>query len=206
MKKVEYKTNTGVIFKHEVPDSVAEFDRNAKKEGACLEEATNNVVYRSSLAEFRAAMCEKLESLHGVERKTKVSGKNKAGEDIVVFAETENDYIERVAAEKKLEASTLQSIGDEVAATIIFDASASVRKSGPVKLGKQWLDLGAQAIAKGIETTKFAKGWHKMFGVQFPGVTLSDKKEDTDKNNLAVAKLIKQYVDKQNELAGAAAV
>lgn len=206
MKTAEYKTNTGLVFKHEVPSSVEEFDQNAKKAGACLEEATNNVVYRSSLAEFRASMCEKLEEKYKEPRKTKVSGKNKAGEDIVVFAETENDYIERVAALQKVEVTSFQALADEVSKSISFDASATVRKGGPIKLGKFWLELGAQAIAKGVENTKFAKGWHKMFGVAFPKPTLSEKKEDAESNNLAVARLIKQYDDKLHEQTAAASL
>lgn len=52
MKKVEY-SSLGLALNLSVPDSVEEFDKNAKRAGACLGEATNNVVYRGMLADFR---------------------------------------------------------------------------------------------------------------------------------------------------------
>ena len=52
MRKVEY-SSLGNTIALGVPSTVEEFDQNAKRAGACLDEATNNVVYRGMLANFR---------------------------------------------------------------------------------------------------------------------------------------------------------
>lgn len=52
MKKVKY-SSLGNEIELSVPSDVAEFDTNAKRVGACLDEATNNVVYRGMLANYR---------------------------------------------------------------------------------------------------------------------------------------------------------
>jgi hypothetical protein len=62
MKKEKY-SSLGLDIDLSVPDSEAEFNANAGKEGACLAEATNNVVYRGMLATFRYHF------LHGISEK-----------------------------------------------------------------------------------------------------------------------------------------
>lgn len=52
MKKTQY-SSLGIDINLSVPAEVAEFDANAGKPNACLDEAINNVVYRGMLADFR---------------------------------------------------------------------------------------------------------------------------------------------------------
>lgn len=61
--KTETYSSLGLELNLSVPTTVEEFDQNAKKQGACLAEATNNVVYRGMLASFRYHF------LHGVSEK-----------------------------------------------------------------------------------------------------------------------------------------
>lgn len=125
-----------------VPSSVEEFDQLAKRAGACLTEATANVLYRGTLAEFRDTFCEELEKETGIARLTKVTGKSKAGEDIIAYAETEADYVKRVAAEKSVEVSSFADLANRVAAAITFDPSATERKGGaPKKVAKLYLNI-----------------------------------------------------------------
>lgn len=116
MKKQTFKS-LGIEIALNVPENVDEFDLNAgggttPKPGTCLAEAINNVVYRGSLADYRANFLEALELLTGNERKTeptgkkvKVSVKNADGstseveEDQLKFAETEAEYFNRIVAE-----------------------------------------------------------------------------------------------------------
>lgn len=59
----------GFKLNYEVPSSVEEFDRLAKRNGAALDEANKNVIYRSVLATFRDGF------LHGLDE-VKDSGGN----------------------------------------------------------------------------------------------------------------------------------
>lgn len=107
-----------------VPESVEEFDRLAKEQGAALREANKNVIYRSFNAEWRntflhGADAEKngdtvvreaiqgLEQLTGIERKTKVVKPEKRDaadptkivqEEVTGWDETEDEYESRVMA------------------------------------------------------------------------------------------------------------
>jgi len=171
MKTREYKS-LGLKVNFQVPESVTEFDTNAKKEGACLDEAVNNVIYRGSLAEFRDTFlhgCKAqpaadgkpevteikgVEQLTGIERLTEpVKGKDgkpviKDGEAVTKYSESEGDYFDRVLAQENKEASAFQSLADKVAASIAFDASASERKpSGPKKLANKYKLTAARIIA-----------------------------------------------------------
>lgn len=108
---------------YEVPSSVEEFDRLAKRAGAALDEANKNVLYRAVLNQARYAFLhgleeEKdeagnvvrpaikgLEELTGVERKTKVTKpevKDADGkitqEEVTAWDETEGNFEDRVYA------------------------------------------------------------------------------------------------------------
>lgn len=132
----------GFDLSFQVPANVSEFDALAKRDGSCLSEAISNVMYRSVLAEFRSTFCEKLEALTENPRKTRISGKTKTGEDIEVYDETEADYLKRVAAEKGVETISFSALALEVAASIVFDPSATERKaSGPKKIAKSYMEI-----------------------------------------------------------------
>ena len=78
----------GFDLSYEVPSTVAEYDRLAKKVGAALESANLNVIYRSVFAKFRAAFLDAVVNNTGIERATEAV-KNKDGS-----AKTEDEEIE----------------------------------------------------------------------------------------------------------------
>lgn len=187
MKQKQYNS-LGVTVNLNVPESVEEFDQNAKRIGACLDEAINNVVYRGSLAEFRDAFTTKVEETHQVERKTESTGKKDSdGNDIVKYAETEGEYIKRVCATKGIEAAQLQSLADEVAAGIVFDASATERKpAAPKKLAEDYKNVAIQLIDAGkVDAFRDKKATPR-------NIVVPDLTGDREKDILAVGYAVKQ--------------
>jgi len=94
-------------FSLPVPASIEDYDRLAGKPGAALEAAVDNVVYRagSCLPELRYQFVTELEKrllqefpehAEQLKRKTKTNGKTRAGEEKIVFAEAEAEYVRRV--------------------------------------------------------------------------------------------------------------
>jgi hypothetical protein len=82
-----------------VPESVAEFDGNAKREGACLDEATNNILYRSTFPDIRSAFLDALERETQLKRTTKAGPAKKDGTPgAEVYDESESKYFARVCA------------------------------------------------------------------------------------------------------------
>jgi len=193
-RKVKMKTKTykslGLNVNLSVPETVEEFDTNAKRIGACLEEATNNCVYRGSLTEFRSNLCDKVESTQGVERKTKDTGKKDSeGKAILAFDESEADFIERVVATKGIKVEDLQPIADEVANAIVFDASARERKAPtPKKLAAKY-SANAKAIIDQGKVDAFNKKASKLIDVQFTAT--GDAAKDVE----ALGWIVKQYVE-----------
>lgn len=184
MKNQEYES-MGLKVNIPVPETVAEFDANAKKDGACLAEAINNIVYRSFLADSRDIFLhgdtddknnvtfEGLEQILAKthpkidKRKTKVLRKAKDGSDIVGYDETEKEYFDRVLAETKQERTAYQPLMDAVAKHVKFDASATERKArGPVKIGQNWLDA-AKSMIESNDFTNLEKGHKKFFNEPF---------------------------------------
>lgn len=112
----------GYKLNYDVPSSIEEFDRLAKRTNAALDEANKNVIYRSVLATFRDAFLhgldevkegdvvvspaiDGLEKLTGIERKTKVTKpevKDADGkitqEEVTAWDEKEEEYKSRVYA------------------------------------------------------------------------------------------------------------
>lgn len=154
----------GYDLDYQVPSSVEEFDQLAKQAGACLREATNNIIYRSTLAVFRDTFCEKVSEATGIARKTKIvkpevrdaEGKV-TQEQTEAWDETEKVYLDRVAAElvssgayPTVEAAkaSLAGLAQETINGIAFDPSKAERASaGPKKTPKTYVDT-AKAIVE----------------------------------------------------------
>lgn len=162
----------GVEVSVQVPATVDEFDQNAKSVGACLREAVSNVVYRGVLAEFRDAFCDAVEEKSGVERKRKDSGKKtEAGEVILIVDESEGEYLRRVRAEKGWteDNSVLQSIANEVATELVFDASATEPKERkPKKVPAKYLTAAQRIITNGTQSK------YDRFGIVWTGDAAKD--------------------------------
>lgn len=212
MKTQQFKT-LGLLVKLFVPSTVEEFDANAKRAGACLEEATNNVIYRGSLAELRDLIIhgreevkvdgkvtvtafKGLEDITGIARKTKKVKSGKEQKEVEVYDETEGEYIERVVAEKKVELTTFQSHFDAAASLVAFDASARERKpAGPKKLADKYKVIAADFISGKKSLDKFNAAMQKSIGKTFT------KTGDVEKDTLALGWLCKEYADNQDVFA-----
>lgn len=202
MKTVEYKS-LGLVVKVQVPSDVSEFDKLAKAEGACLKEATNNAVYRGYLGNFRNDLLhgreadveagiiafQGLEQRFGVERQTKVTGQKKGGGDIVVYAETEEEYFNRVVAKKNISKADSQAMADELTAITPFDPSARERKAPvPTKVAEKWLVHARAIIAKG-QIEELNKRLSKQIGKTF------EASGDAAKDEPVLGRLVKEFSD-----------
>lgn len=163
----------GYEVEFSVPSSIEEFDQNAKRSGACLEEGIRNVVYRSTLADFRDQFVDRVHNETGVEFKLEPSGKkDDKGEEIMKWAETEDEYIARAAATKSVDRSSFQVLATEVASVIEFDASATERKApGPKKLPQMYREPAENIINNGNQ-----EKWAAHFGLTLT----SDRAKDIE--------------------------
>lgn len=153
MKQAQNET-LGFKLNVQVPDSVEEFDRLAGRQGAALDEATKNVMYRGWNADFRRKLIDSLEKQF-TDIKRAVVGKGpkrkKDGIEPDIF-ESEQKYLDRVIAGGH-PLVELQPMAEQVAAGIAFDPSAAERST---KVGKEYLELADGVIAKGNDAVETA--------------------------------------------------
>ncbi len=135
MTKVTYDS-LGLDFTFTVPESVEEYNKSAPlRVNPVLEDAIDNVVYRSNLAKSRGEFVDAVEALTKIERKVEVST-GKSGKTITKYLETEKDYFDRVVLSNASrdsvteEAARLafQSLADKIASGILWDAA--VKEAG----------------------------------------------------------------------------
>jgi hypothetical protein len=181
MKTKQYNS-AGLSVAFKVPETVEEFDRLAGSEGAALSEATDNVVYRGTLADFRSELCERLATETGVERSTRDTGKvrkNEAGVDepVLVYDETEVDFIKRVCATKGVEVTVFQPLADEIASKLVFDPKPRERKAATPKRFSQLILNTAKAIlgaGKAHSAAEFIKATSGFIMAPLTGVEETD--------------------------------
>lgn len=147
--KAQLNETLGFKLNLQVPESVDEFDRLAGKSGACLDEATLNVIYRGWNAEFRRTFVDQMAKLHPDIRRAVVgkgpkTKKNPEGADVF---ESEAKYVERLIA-GGVTRDEMFPIAVDVAGKIAFDPKAAERST---KVGKEYLELADGVIAKGDE-------------------------------------------------------
>lgn len=155
-----------------VPETIEEFDTLAGKPGAALASAIANEIYRGVLTEARSEFCGLLEDYSGIPRATKESGRTRKKDDgstepVLVFAETEADYVKRVIAELTVKANNGKPTDQQVEEIpwksefaplvarlsvggdkeVKFDPKATERKSN--KIEKRFLDGADNIIAQG---------------------------------------------------------
>lgn len=160
--KSEKNKCVGVAYSVNVPETAEEYDKLAGKQGACVESANKNVVYRSTNAQFRNLFAAAVEEDTGIERETDTIGTktvtdedgNETEEDIIGYTETEKVYLDRVYAELGLETEEekLARFGDIIAAIepkLTFDPSERAPASGkPRKARKEFRDAAAMIAEK----------------------------------------------------------
>lgn len=166
----------GVNYTISVPETAAEFDALAKREGACVEEAINNTIYRGTNADFRdaylGALCEKYSYTRPTEP-DKSGAKDAQGNPRLVFVNSEKKEIDIIIAANSIDEATQQAIADEVMGSVddkgnpvvVFDPSQRERKPREVAIGKQDLADAKVIVADSEKLAKFVKNAKKKFDV-----------------------------------------
>ena len=168
MKVDEYKS-LGHQFRINVPSSVEENDKLAKREGATLKAAVDHEVFHGTLGDIREAFCELIEEASGIKR-MEVTTDNADGSEGKTTKESPATFYNRVCAEKDLnptsepfaeQAKRLSVGGDK---EVPYDPSATERKAGkPPKLPNEYRIFAAQLI-ESKQIPLFAKRYAKVCG------------------------------------------
>lgn len=136
MQTKTFKTLSFTLSKDNVPSTNEEYDNAAKETNAACERALAHFFAHSFLTTGRAKICETVEELTGIKRKTKPKGEK------TVFDETEQEYTDRV--ELEIGAAKYAALQPEVQAAVAalpLDFTAKVRGMGVgSKPAKKWLD------------------------------------------------------------------
>lgn len=175
MKEMVFES-AGLKGRVQVPASIEEFDKLANKQGACLQEAIANVLYRAVMADFRSQLCERIAEIHGIERNLKST---KGGKD-----ETEAKFIKRAAAELGKDVSFFQPLADEISASLIFDPSQKEASQRTPYVSKADLETAKGLIAQGPE--KLAVSLAKIQAITGQKVTLTGN-PSLDERTIALA-------------------
>jgi hypothetical protein len=193
---MSYETNSlGYKLSFEGPNTVEEYDQKAGRVGACLEDAIDNTIYRSTLPEWQDAWATKLAEVTGQPRTVdkeatdKAKARAKDPSKIQDIMEKVKTYDKRVTVGmNEQQKADLARMAQEVANTIMVDPSPSKRAKGPDKalLAKadSLLTLPEDQLQQKIE-----KYLGKVEGFQL-------ETDDNDKPERAsLARLIGRYLD-----------
>jgi len=196
MKKDTVEVRNGLKFTCDVPESAAEYDKLAPKGvGTCVSDAVDNIWYRSLLPRAWKGLAAKLLELHKIPLKTKPrnDGKKDAkGNPIMVAAESPVQYVDRVAAEKKVDPTTFQSLVDQfVAPTLKFDLTVREAQPREAGAGKANLALARTYLADPKALARVTKNIEKLTGTK---VVLTGTPEENEK---ALALGIKAFIAAQ---------
>lgn len=205
MKNEEVKS-LGFNISVAVPNSVEEFDTLAKREGACLENGVNNIIYRSTLATFRSVFCERLEQASGIQRLTETKPARKEGGDpITTFAESEMKFVARVRAEQGLDDESFKSSYSGLADEVIgldecaFDPTKAERSAKEPKLAKVYAETATRIIDQGAGDKVLAKLGAKLNReLAFPEET-GDAEVDKANQVKVLGAVIKEDQDNQRK-------
>ena len=133
-----FNNNTlGLAIVVQVPSTAEEFDQLAGRVGACLDEGTKNVIYRSVNHDFRKALCERLAEETGIARATVDSAPAEDGtvSQVQDPKETEKVYYNSLLADGHIDVEKAQVIANEIAADLTFDPSPTSRaKKAPKEI------------------------------------------------------------------------
>lgn len=120
------------ILNHEivisVPSSLSEAVSLCGSEEAALNIIIAHVTAHSTFGDIRADYLEALEEATGIKRKTKVAGTKKNGEPITEYDEREEEYSDRVLAEKGVEATAFTDLMNSAVEKNPFDPKPHERK------------------------------------------------------------------------------
>lgn len=194
-------SSLGLDFKLSVPETTEEFDTLAKRAGACLSEAINNIAYRSNLAQFRdlflhgqeadaetgAAAITGVEQETGIKRRTKEVARG--DKTVEVYDESEAKYFGRVCATLGKKPEDFAHIARAVEATLVFDPSATERQpKAPSKPGKVFM-TAAQSIIEAGKAEVFGEKYN-CTDLSQEGIARRLKEIDDAKRAAAQADLV----------------
>lgn len=167
MQNQTKEANNGLKFGPvSVPSTPEEFDQLAKRPGACMESANNDVWYRGVFPDIWYGLALRLNKEYGTSFEMKEGPAKKDGTPRQVRAKSDPQHVDFIAAQQGVAATTFQKFVDEIIAdgydevqpdgtskhyNIAFDPSVRERTAGPAKPGKGDMELAAQFIAQGDE-------------------------------------------------------
>lgn len=142
----------GIPLTFKVPATHEGYNQIAQRTGdACLEDAINYQLYHSTLGKLRSKFTAAIEKETGVAWKMKDSGRKKDGQPVMVPAESDGTYFARVCSETGKEADDFAELMQQVADSVYFDPSVTVRESGPKEVAKTYINT-AKALFEGADT------------------------------------------------------
>jgi hypothetical protein len=163
--RIKNYRSLGMLIPLTVPSTVEENDQLAnagetKRVNPTLEDAVDNVVYRSSLADFRDLFCEAVEASTGIKRNTKTltkedgtAKKDKDGNDRTVYTESEAEFIDRVLATTGRTIESFEELKNTVVSKVKYDPTASERgEAGPKTPPKSVFEQVDALISAGQHT------------------------------------------------------
>lgn len=149
MKELNQKTlGVNVLIKG-VPSTAAEFDEMAGEVGACVDEATSNVVFRQWLARFRPAYIDAIAKETGIPPVSEeVDGKTK-------IVEKDTVYVKRLEAEG-IDFAICQETAQRVADGMPFSLGSPAQG----RIAKRFLEAAEDIVTRvtdnaGGDYTKF---------------------------------------------------
>lgn len=163
--RIKNYRSLGMTIPLSVPSTVEENDQLAnagevKRLNPTLEDAVDNVVYRSSLADFRSLFCEEVEKVTNIKRNTKPVlakdgsvKKNEDGSEKFIYTESESEYFDRVLTSTGRAIESFADVRDSVVAKVKYDPTASERsEAGPKTPPKSVYETADTLIAQGAAT------------------------------------------------------
>jgi hypothetical protein len=164
MQKQTKEVNNGLKFGPvDVPTTPDEYDQLAKRSGAVVEDANDNIWYRGVLPNIWYGLAVRLNKEYGIQFAMKAGPPKKDGSPRQVRAQSDPQHVDMIAAQQGVSATTFQPFVDEVIREgydevlpdgttkhydIKFDPSTTEHVSGPAKPGKGDVDLAKLLIEK----------------------------------------------------------
>jgi hypothetical protein len=170
-----------------VPETLDELVKAAGGEQAVVDTFVNHKKYHVVNTEARSALSEALGEITGIERevqKVKSPTKSDPDREVEKFAESEQEYVDRVVAQS---GRTREALAPDVKAkvgTIAFKAVGEARVGGP-RLAKMDTEYAQKLIAAGADM--FNQAVEKL-QQKNPGVTIEKDEQGVPKvESLAAA-------------------
>lgn len=175
------------------PASVEEYNEAAKRDNAVLEDAVNNIIWRSTLPQWQRAFAEALASKYpdmprGVDEAatSKAKARAKDATSVTPVLEKATKYIARVVAANS--ADDLASLAQQVADAITINPAPTVRAGG---VNKGWIAKANDIL--GREEDAREATIEKMLAV-VEGYDLQ-RDEDALPTEASLARLVGKYLD-----------